>query len=98
MPSKLPSPSAGTAEQASPNCSPVIAAGEPLSGAELSGAIDAGAELSGAIDAGAEDAGAWVAVAALEVEPAPPALQAPTTTVARMSPPRALVYLLVFNV
>src|SRR5687768_13794142 len=76
MPSKLPAPVAGTAEQAAPKASPVIA------GADSDGAIDSGAIDSGAIDSGAIDSGALDGA----VVAPPPVLQAATSMPARARP------------
>src|SRR4051794_29472020 len=96
MPAKLPSPVAGTAEQAAPNWPSAMAAALP-DGAAIEGSIDGAMDevidgaIEGAIDgatdaaavAGAAEVGAVVAVPALE--------QAPTKATAMTRPAKAPV-------
>src|SRR5215210_5438068 len=84
MPAKLPSPVAGTAEQAAPNWSSAIAAA--LDGA-IDGAIEAAIE--GAAVAAAPAVGAVLAVPALE--------QAPTKATAITRPAKAPVRVRLFT-
>src|SRR5690349_19916871 len=94
MPAKLPSPVAGTAEQAAPNWPSAIAAALP-DGAAIEGSIDGA--MDGAIDgateaaavAGAAEVGAVVALPALE--------QAPTKATAMTRPAKAPVRVRLFT-
>src|SRR6478735_459151 len=97
MPAKLPSPVAGTAEQAAPNWPSVIAAALP-DGAAIEGSIDAA--MDGAIEGAIEGAidGAAVAAAAVGAVVALPALeQAPTKATAMRRPAKAPVRVRLFT-
>src|SRR4051812_47083270 len=98
MPAKLPSPVAGTAEQAAPNWPSAMAAALP-DGAAIEGSIDGAMDgamdgaIEGAIDAaavaGAAEVGAVVALPALE--------QAPTKATAMTRPAKAPVRVRLFT-